>query len=346
MKIPASKIYAVSAETEFNPLVVEKVVHLFHLLEKIGEAPLLKGQFVLKGGTALNLFKLDIPRLSVDIDLNFIGAAGVEGMKAARPEIEKNIQAVGLRAGYRMGRIPPEHAGGKWRVGYGSDVGGTGNIELDINFVHRIPLWEPSTLDSKRLGEWQAQGVKVLDIHELAAGKLAALLDRCRSRDVFDTVQIFEQCQLDKERLRLAFVVYGAMSRTDWRTVSVDTLNIDRQEFTQKLLPVLHGKLAAKWEKTSDSLLSLAKENVSAVLPLRDNEMEFLNRLQGQGKIEPELLTGDVELQKKISAMPMLLWKSQHVIQQQAAGLGQKALNGFRARAVDGRERDDNARSL
>ncbi|MCG2795115.1 MAG: nucleotidyl transferase AbiEii/AbiGii toxin family protein [Actinomycetia bacterium] len=37
-----------------------------------------EGKLVLKGGTALNLFYLDMPRLSVDIDLNYIGAAGRE----------------------------------------------------------------------------------------------------------------------------------------------------------------------------------------------------------------------------------------------------------------------------
>lgn len=52
----------------------EKVYKLLFVLEKIMEVPYLKERLVLKGGTALNLFYFDpVPRLSVDLDLNYIG---------------------------------------------------------------------------------------------------------------------------------------------------------------------------------------------------------------------------------------------------------------------------------
>ena len=50
--------------------------------------PSLKGRWVLKGGTALNLFVLRHPRLSVDIDLNYIGALEREEMLEKRPRID------------------------------------------------------------------------------------------------------------------------------------------------------------------------------------------------------------------------------------------------------------------
>ena len=64
------------------------------LLERVQDHPLLKGKLVLKGGTALNLFYFDMPRLSVDIDLNYIGAAEREVMLSDQRDIEKIIQAV------------------------------------------------------------------------------------------------------------------------------------------------------------------------------------------------------------------------------------------------------------
>lgn len=52
--------------------MIEKVLHLLRLLQAMNTHPFLKGKWVLKGGTALNLFLFNLPRLSVDIDLNYI----------------------------------------------------------------------------------------------------------------------------------------------------------------------------------------------------------------------------------------------------------------------------------
>ena len=76
----------------------------------------LKTRIALKGGSALNLFYFDVPRLSVDIDLNSIGAADRETMLAERPKLEQAVQAVCSREGLTVRRMPSEHAGGKWRL--------------------------------------------------------------------------------------------------------------------------------------------------------------------------------------------------------------------------------------
>ena len=49
------------------------------------------GKLALKGGTALNLVISEVPKLSVDIDLNYIGAEECESMLAERPRIQHNI---------------------------------------------------------------------------------------------------------------------------------------------------------------------------------------------------------------------------------------------------------------
>lgn len=56
------------------------MIYLIHLLNRFSEDFFLKDRFVLKGGTALNLFCFDYPRLSVDIDINYIGSADREVM--------------------------------------------------------------------------------------------------------------------------------------------------------------------------------------------------------------------------------------------------------------------------
>lgn len=60
------------------------MIRLLGLLEGFRSHPFLEDRFALKGGTALNLFIFDVPRLSVDIDLNYLGATEREVMLAQR----------------------------------------------------------------------------------------------------------------------------------------------------------------------------------------------------------------------------------------------------------------------
>ncbi len=82
-----------------------------------------------KSGTALNHFELDLPRLSVDIDLNYVGIPEREEMLAHHPQVEKAIKAVFLREGLTIKRVPNERAGGKWRLGYQTFSGQSGSLE-------------------------------------------------------------------------------------------------------------------------------------------------------------------------------------------------------------------------
>lgn len=58
----------------YRPEMLEKVYQLLHLLEDLMAVPYLKERLVLKGGTAINLFCTDqLPRLSIDLDFNYVG---------------------------------------------------------------------------------------------------------------------------------------------------------------------------------------------------------------------------------------------------------------------------------
>ena len=72
MRLSRESLQREAAATGFRPEVLEKVVLLLDLLAAINDHPDLSGKLALKGGTALNLFLFDAPRLSVDIDLNYI----------------------------------------------------------------------------------------------------------------------------------------------------------------------------------------------------------------------------------------------------------------------------------
>jgi hypothetical protein len=212
--------------------------------------------------------------------------------------------------------MPSEHAGGKWRLTYVASAGGSGNLELDVNFMLRTPLWAPKIAQCFAVGSFKAAPVPVLDPHELAAGKLAALLARSANRDIFDAHRLLGTPDLERARLRLAFVVYGGINRKDWRTVSADDVKGDLADAPRDLVPMLRSDLApARGEVAAwlDKLVAECRERLALVLPLAANELEFLERLNGAGDIVPELLTDDAATQAVLREHPGLKWKALNV---------------------------------
>lgn len=312
---PQTMAKEVSA-TGFGAEPLEKVFRLMALLDALNSHPFLKPRIALKGGAALNLFHFEVPRLSVDIDLNYIGAKDRETMLAEKPRIEQAVQAVCSREGLAIKRVPSDHAGGKWRLTYVGSKGAPGNLELDINFILRIPLWPCVTKECHPLGLLRAAPVRVLDLHELTAGKLAALFARSASRDVFDAHTLLVTPGIDATKLRLGFVVYGGINRMDWRTVSTADVTADVTEVQTELVPMLRADRAparhdaAAWV---ENLVKECRERLSLVLPLNDQELEFLRLLNDEGEIAPELLTSDLAMQAMLREHPGLRWKALNV---------------------------------
>jgi predicted nucleotidyltransferase component of viral defense system len=304
------------ATTGFGAEPLEKVFRLMALLDALNSHSFLKTRIALKGGTALNLFHFDVPRLSVDIDLNYIGAAIRETMLAERPKVEQAVQAVCAREGLAVRRVPTDHAGGKWRITYEGRKGNSGNLELDVNFMLRTPLWPCVTKDCHAVGSVRAASVRVLDLHELTAGKLAALLARSASRDVFDAHALLATPGLDVAKLRLGFVVYGGINRKDWRTVSIADVTASPNDVQVELVPMLRSDRAPARREVAawvDKLVAECRERLSLVLPLNDKEIEFLRRLNDEGEIVPDLLTSDPDMQAKMRDHPGLKWKALNV---------------------------------
>lgn len=310
MKISKERLLREAEASRFRPEILEKVIHLLTLLEGFNRHPFLQNRVALKGGTALNLFILDLPRLSVDIDLNYIGAADLRTMQAEKPKIEEALASVCKREGLGVTRLPGAHAGGRFALRYDSALGGGANLKLDINYMFRVPLWPVTRMDSRSIGAIKASAISVLDLHELAAGKLAALLARHASRDLFDAHRLLTTQRFQSDRLRLAFVVYGGLNRKDWRTVSPAHVHFSRTELRNELIPVLRRDSAKDLFASVQRLIEEVRAQLRAVLPVSDAESQFLTRLLDNGEIEPTLITQDRELAERIANHPGLLWKA------------------------------------
>lgn len=121
---------------------------------------------------------------------------------------------------------------------------------------------------------------------------------------------------IDRERLRLAFIVYGGMNRKDWRTVSIADVDCDPDEVAKLLIPTLNRRFMEKQGPSAEYGKQLVKEcqaELEAVLPLNDPERDFLDMLLGMGEIDASALTRDKALQKRIHGQPLLQWKALNV---------------------------------
>ena len=136
-------------------------------------------------------------------------------------------------------------------------------------------------------------------------------------RDLFDTRLLLSMGQLNPRHLRIAFVVYGAMNRKDWRTISPEDVKVDVADLVNNLMPLLHGGAVPEMgdaEVFGDALVVReCRQGLSAVLPLTEAELAFLDLLLDEGEIAASLLTTDTFLQGRIEAQPLLEWKALNV---------------------------------
>ena len=148
-------------------------------------------QFAMKGGTALNLFVQDLPRLSVDIDVVFVDhtASRTEALRqigAALEETRKKLNRRGLQTESSVGALGDES---KLFLRRGSH-----SVKVEVNHVFRgtmLPVQARSlTPESRRLFTTEVH-VPVLATDELYGSKLVAALHRQHPRDLFDVHCLF-----------------------------------------------------------------------------------------------------------------------------------------------------------
>lgn len=308
-----SKEYLIrlSETTGFKAESLQRQMTLIELLREVNRHPILGKQFALKGGTAINLFWFQLPRLSVDIDLNYTGSPNRETMLKDRPtleqEMKKLIKSKGITVEHASAK---EHAGGKWRLRAANAFGGTFTLELDLNYIMRIPVWgvgimKPYSLDDDYIFE-----CNVLSFEELFAGKNKALLDRSAARDLYDAYKLCKGLvEYDKMKLRKALLLFGLTCDDDWRTKDFTSVDeIDQKMIDQELKPLLRMDESIDL----DEMKAEVKAFLSDLMQYDKDEKHFMDRFLDDGVYEPELIFADAAQVERMRQHPALLWKLQN----------------------------------
>jgi hypothetical protein len=316
MIISRKRLFDEVERTGFQPKYLEKALRLLSLINLISKHRDLKQNLALKGGTALNLYYFNMPRLSVDIDLNYIGEEAPGKMREKRENVEKSITDVCIREGFQISNKKADYANTTWKLTYQRVSGGRDTIKIDLNFLMRVPILPVIEKALPVFGIYNFGSFWLLDLHEVMAGKLRALFEREASRDLFDAAKILKRTDYDINLLKTLFVAYGAAKKLDWRTIAVDDIKCNLYDIKNNLMPLLKKEERGEIndiEKWGGELVKSCKENIKKILPLEENEINFLTCINEKGEIKPELLTKDKALGDKIRRNPALLWKVKNV---------------------------------
>ncbi|QQO16100.1 nucleotidyl transferase AbiEii/AbiGii toxin family protein [Bradyrhizobium diazoefficiens] len=164
--------------------------------------------FALKGGTAINLFVRDMPRLSVDIDLTYLPVAGrPESLAAIDAGMKKMAVAIGKGIpGVKVNEVVNRAEGIVTKL---TLQRADAQIKIEVTPVLRGCVFDPE-MRSVRPNVEESFGfaeTQVVSFADLYAGKIVAALDRQHPRDLFDIRDLLANEGISDD-LRRAFIVY------------------------------------------------------------------------------------------------------------------------------------------
>jgi hypothetical protein len=164
--------------------------------------------FALKGGTAVNLFVRDMPRLSVDIDLTYLPIAD---RRASLKEIDAAMRRIADRIGRGIpgARVNPSTLSGENFVAKLIVQADGVQIKIEVTPVLRGCVYAPSSrpVSARTEDRFGFAEFQVVSFPDLYAGKIVAALDRQHPRDLFDVRDLLANEGINDD-LRKAFIVY------------------------------------------------------------------------------------------------------------------------------------------
>jgi hypothetical protein len=150
-----------------------------------------------------------------------------------QPEVQRAVEQIAAGDGYKVQRGPEEHAGRKLYLNYANSLGTADRIEIDLNYMFRVPLVPPELRQGWTPDPDFPCRARIAGLEEVMAGKLVAFLDRVAARDLYDVASFAaDPPQHDAATLRRLFVGLSGILPKGLTTYSARHL----ESFTQKAL--------------------------------------------------------------------------------------------------------------
>lgn len=272
------------------------------LLTQVAPLVFVDDTFALKGGTAINLFIRDMPRLSVDLDLAF------PDHTLPREQALARISDAILQAGERLKKrgfqihIPPAAAGETKLLVRKDRI----EVKIEVNFVLRgtvQPVRQASLMPVASDVLMADLEIPVVSLEDVYGGKLVAALDRQHPRDLFDVMQLFSHEGITPG-IRRAFVVYLSCHNRPVHEVLFPQLKNIEHDYQHNFVGMTTDPVPL------DILLATRDRMITELQTgLDDNERQFLLSLV-YGEPTWSLLGID-----HLEHLPAIRWKLQNLAQ-------------------------------
>ena len=288
----------------------EKVCRLVDVLSFMEQDEHLRDSLALKGGTAINLTIFELPRLSVDIDLDYSRDLPRADMLNDRSVLTDHVKKHMAANGYVLSdRSKQYHALDSFVFAYPNSGGVQDNIKIEINYMLRSHILEPNRCIVHL--PWLEQELTVLRVDpvEIFASKIVALLNRSTPRDLYDLNNLLASDLLhsmDPSLLRKCVVFYMAIG-SDFVLQDPDfdgIRHITQNRIKADLVPVLRSGVFFDVQKAQNVCIPYLRD----LLTLSEDERLFLSAFQ-EKRYCPELLFESREILERIGNHPMALWK-------------------------------------
>lgn len=313
MKFEKDEIGRISIEKGFVRDTYEKVLRLVEILEFLSSDSYLSQSLSLKGGTALNLTVFDLPRLSVDIDLDFALSKPKEEARKDREEIAKSIKRFMALEQYDFNptKSKNRYALDSFVFSYVNTGGSKDNLKVEINYMdrcHILPLEKRPII--KTFGKFK---ILTVNREEIIAQKISALIERAAPRDLFDVFNIIESKNLLQSKelpfLKNMIAFYISVGGSGALPSDFDFSKIENLQFSKVkagLLPVLQKGTRFDLKTMKAEVLSFLGSFLQ-----KDASISDFWHLLKEGEYRPELLFSGQAL-KSIASHPMALWKTEN----------------------------------
>lgn len=305
-----AELAAKADELHFIRDTMEKVFRLVDILKYLNANPITKDSLALKGGTAINLTVFNLPRLSVDIDLDYSMEQTREEMLNMRKQITADIRTYMATQEYSLSpRSRKRHSLDSFVFAYRNFGDVNDNIKIEINYSLRSHIFTPRP--RKIVTDAVAGNPSILSVApiEIFASKINALMSRAAARDLYDTYNmvhlgLFDESEYDM--LRKSIVFYTAVSQEqipeNYNIHRIDS--ITTRKIKTDLLPVIRKGEFVELDTIKETVVNFLER----LLVLTDGEKEFLSSFAAK-QYKPELLFDDVDILSRIRQHPMVLWK-------------------------------------
>lgn len=248
--------------------------------------------FALKGGTAINLFYNNLPRLSVDIDLTYIGFEArniaCQNINMALNRITERLRNKGYIAKIQGNNIE------KKIICTNSET----TIKIEPNYIIRGYVEKPEILEvcEKVEDEFGYAEIQVISKKELYGGKICAALDRQHPRDLFDIKELIKKNEINEELIKGFIAMLLSHDKPLHETLKPNIKN--QNEIFEKQFIGMTNKIFT-YEQHTETIKCLINLIKIAIVPYKQLLLDFVS-------LKANLRDFEIE---NLENLPAVKWK-------------------------------------